>query len=65
METTKAFANWTGKDRHLTREQYILEWLDATIQFGALSYDDKFTKAFLEFRGAIVEQAGKKWDESK
>jgi hypothetical protein len=60
---TKTFKAWNG-DRELTREQYIQEWLDATIQFGAL-FDGKdmqeFNK-FFELRNAIEQQAGNKWD---
>ena len=60
---TKTFKAWNG-DRELTREQYVQEWLDATIQFGTL-FDGGTMKEFnkyLELRDAIAEKAGNKWD---
>lgn len=63
--TTKAFANWTGKDRHLTRDEYVQEWLDATIQFGTLFGGDSKVGTYLDFRDAVAEQSGKAWDKAK
>jgi hypothetical protein len=60
-QATKTFTAWTG-DRELTREEYIQEWLDATIQFGTLFGGDDLVGKYLDFRGAIIEVAGKKWD---
>ena len=63
---TKAFANWTGKDRHLTRDEYIKEWLDSTLQFGSIfSGDIARAQIFFEFRDSVAEHAGIKWDDSK
>ena len=62
---TKAFANWTGKDRHLTRDEYIKEWLDTTIQYGTLFGGDITVGKYLDFRDAVEELAGKKWDNAK
>jgi hypothetical protein len=61
----KAFANWTGKDRHLTRDEFITEWLDHTIQFGTLFGGDSKVGAYLDFRDQVAIQAGKKWDNAK
>lgn len=63
--TTKAFANWTGKDRHLTRDEYIKEWLDTTIQYGTLFGGEPLLGKWLDFRDAVTELAGKKWDNAK
>jgi len=63
MNTTKTFKAWNG-DRELTREQYIAEWLDTTTQLGALFGGDTLgaIAKYLDFRDAVAEQAGIKWD---
>jgi hypothetical protein len=64
---TKTFTAWNG-DRELTREKYIQEWLDQTIQVGAL-FDGKMGDAtvqqYFAFRDLVAKQAGIKWDQSK
>ena len=61
MNTTKTFTAWHG-DRQLTRNEYITEWLDTTIQFGTLFGADPLVGKYLDFRGAVAELAGAKWD---
>lgn len=59
---TKTFTSWNG-DRELTREEYVQEWLDATIQFGTLFGGDiKTAKHFWDLRDLVSAQAGAKWD---
>jgi len=61
MNTTKTFTTWNGT-KELTREQYIAEWLDPTTQFGTLFGGNALVGKYLEFRGAVAELAGIKWD---
>lgn len=61
---TKTFKNvvW-GTEKELTRDEYIQEWLDATIQFGTLFGGDPVTaKKFWDMRDTVGEQAGINWD---
>jgi hypothetical protein len=64
MTTAKTFTAWNG-DRELTREQYIREWLDTTIQVGAL-FDGKMgdvkSQQYFAFRDLVSAYAGAKWD---
>jgi hypothetical protein len=65
--TTKTFTSWNG-DKELTREQYIQEWLDTTIQAGALfdgKMGDDTVQQYFAFRDLVAKQAGIKWDNSK
>lgn len=61
MNTTKTFTAWNG-DRQLTRDEYIKEWLEVTIQFGTLFGGDPLVGKYLDFRDAVAERAGDKWD---
>lgn len=61
MNTTKRFTTWNG-DLILTREEFIERWLDTTIQFGTLFGGDPSVGKYLDFRDAVAEQAGIKWD---
>ena len=65
--TTKTFTSWNG-DRELTREQYVQEWIDQTIQVGALfdgKMGDSTVQQYFAFRDLVSDLAGKKWDQSK
>ena len=61
MNTTKTFTAWNG-DKELTREQYIAEWLEATIQFGTLFGEKEGIYKYFALRDLVAEQAGAKWD---
>lgn len=66
MKTTKTFSSWIG-DKDLTRDEYIREFLDTTIQVGAL-FDSKgydTVQKYFAFRDLVSELAGQKWDNSK
>lgn len=67
MKTTKTFSSWIG-DKDLTRDEYIREFLDTTIQVGAL-FDGKMGDAtvqkYFAFRDLVSELAGQKWDKAE
>ena len=63
-EPTKTFKTWFG-DKEATRDEFIKEWLDETIKFGTLFGGDSKVGAYLDFRDAVAELAGKKWDNAK
>jgi hypothetical protein len=60
--TTKPFPNSFGKEVQLTREEFVARWLEATIQFGTLFGGDPLVGKYLDFRDAVAERAGDKWD---
>jgi hypothetical protein len=62
---TKAFKNWAGKDKHLTREQFIEQWLDETARFWLVFDTEEEFQNLIKFRESLARVAGKKWDESK
>jgi hypothetical protein len=61
---TKTLRTWFG-DKQVTRDEFIKEWLEETMKFSALFGADPTLSAYLEFRDAVAEQAGKKWDAIK
>ena len=62
--TTKPFPNSFGREVQLTREEFVDRWLEATIQFGTLFGGDPLVGKYLEFRDAVAERAGDKWDKA-
>lgn len=64
MKTTKTFSSWIG-DKDLTRDEYIQEWLDSTIQVGALFGGLHSVSKYFEFRDIVAEHAGIKWDQAE
>ena len=59
---TKTFkdAIW-GTEKELTRDQYIQEWVDASLQFAPL-FPDMQTFKYFDMVDVIRDQAGAKWD---
>lgn len=64
MKTTKTFTSWIG-DKELTRDEYIKEWLDSTIQVGALFGGKHSVAKYFEFRDLVAEVAGQQWDRAE
>ena len=64
MKTTKTFASWIG-DKELTRNEYIKEWLDSTVQVGALFGATHSVGKYFEFRDLVAELAGQQWDKAE
>jgi hypothetical protein len=63
---TKAFANWTGKDRHLTRDEFVKEWLETTYQYSKLFliHSEESSK-LVNFQKTLADLAGQEWDSIK